>query len=642
MRRGEPKRTSRMRSPDEPAQDSPGWWRLEWCLPLALAAAFVTVGVRATPFEHSPLALGVIGVLYLGLALTLHLVVRFAVRAGAVFGLAAALALAVVPAAQLRIDAELLQRKVVWLGFVAALGVLYFGLLRSLRPRDRRAVPRELALAYLAFAALAGATALAARASEEVRWHLLKHHRLFGTPLYAFAPRSLKAERDGLWTRQGRLSDPSERAEPASEPPVLFRRPPHVVFVLLDTLRADALAALGGPPNVMPRLNERAAAGVLFEDVHTNASWTRASCASIFTGLLPEEHGAARFHERLSEHWSTLPEQLSAAGYETAAFIANWVQVGRDTGFAQGFAPEDFHELASGDEILARAGADAAETEVRSAYARAEAVNAAVLEWLASDARDPYRPAFLYLHYLDPHSPYLEPPEPGTLQDPRERKRGLYRQQLRYLDRKLEELFTALDSALSGPKIVIVTSDHGEEFYEHDDWGHGHSLYREVLHVPLLVFLPDGRAGRVAGALEGRDLYALTLDLVRDPELDLAAWGETHARSVRYSSQYLDRVEDARPDKKWTGLRRLDAGPLALIWSAYGSTLELYDRASDPGELANRIDARGADAGRLGDELCAAVRFWSAPTVVERSERDLAFLRELGYAGGIEGGGQEP
>jgi arylsulfatase A-like enzyme len=73
--------------------------------------------------------------------------------------------------------------------------------------------------------------------------------------------------------------------------------------------------------------------------VHANASWTRASCASIFTGLLPEEHGASRFHEKLSESWVTLPEQLSAAGYQTAAFVANWVQVGYDTGFAQGFAP---------------------------------------------------------------------------------------------------------------------------------------------------------------------------------------------------------------------------------------------------------------------------------------------------------------
>src|SRR6185503_5959859 len=126
-------------------------------------------------------------------------------------------------------------------------------------------------------------------------------------------------------------------------------------------------------------------------------------------------------------------------------------------------------------------------------------------------------PLFLYLHYLDPHSPYLEPPEPGTLGDPHERKHGLYRQQLRYLDRQLEGFLRDLDQALAGPKVIVFTSDHGEEFFEHDDWGHGHTLYSELVHVPLFVTLPDGRAGRLDAPLESRDLYALVQDLAREP-----------------------------------------------------------------------------------------------------------------------------
>lgn len=621
-------------APSLPA--TPAWHRLQWLWPLGLAAAFVTVGVRATPFVHSPLALVVLGVLYLGLALGLHLLVRFAARAGLAWGALAALAAALAPAAQLRVDAELLQRRVVLLGFVLAVAALWLLVARRCSARDGRAEPRALLGAYLTLGLVAAGTFLAARTSDELRWHLFKHHRLFGTPLYWFDARPLLAERDALWNRQGRLTAPLDQVGRAPAAPVLFEKPPHIVFLLLDTLRADGLSALGGGPSVMPRLNARVERSVLFSDVHTNASWTRASCASIFTGLLPEEHGAARFHEKLSPHWTTLPEQLVTAGYEPAAFIANWVQVGRDTGFAQGFAEEDFHELASGEEILAQAGEGAEETEVRGAYARAEVVNRAVLDWLASDARDPYRPAFLYLHYLDPHSPYLEPPEPGTLHDPRERKRGLYRQQLRYLDRKLEELFQALEEALPGPKVYVITSDHGEEFFEHDDWGHGHSLYREVLHVPLVVMRPDGRAARVEHPLEGRDLYTLVLDLARDPELDLEQWGAAHARGVRYASQYLDRIDDARADKKWTGLRRIDAGGLALLWSAYGSTFELYERGADPGELDNRIDALDEEGQRLRRELARAVRFWSAPDVVQRSERDLHFLRQLGYVGGEE------
>ena len=620
----------------DPAQ-APRLRRLEWLLPLALGLGFVLTGVRATPFAHSPLALGGIAVLYGELALLLFFAARFAVRAGTVPGVAACLGLALAPAAQLRMDAELLQRWPMFALFVVALAGLAFGLLRLCAPRARQAAPRLLYQAYGALFALLASTLVGAHASAELRWHLFAHHRLFGTPLYWFDAPPLLSARDGLWTRQGRLAQPAEEeAVRFQGAPVLFARPPHIVFLMLDTLRADALAPYGGAANVMPAMNELAQHSVVFADVHSNASWTRASCASIFTGLLPEEHGAARFHEKLSESWVTLPEQLAAAGYQTAAFVANWVQVGYDTGFAQGFAREDFNELMSGQQILDQAGEGADANEVRGAYARAASVNKAALEWLGSEARDPYKPLFLYLHYLDPHSPYLEPPEPGTLSDPEERKRGLYRQQLRYLDRQLAQLFAELDEALAGPKVIVLTSDHGEEFFEHDDWGHGHSLYKELLHVPLFVHLPSGRAQRVEHALESRDLYMLVQDLAADPALDFEAWGAAHARSVRYSSQYLDRVEDARPDKKWTGLRRVEKGGLSLIWSAFGPSWQLYDERTDPGELDNRIDRDPARAAELRAELEAAVRFWSAPSEVTRTPEENEFLRALGYVGGVD------
>jgi arylsulfatase A-like enzyme len=607
--------------------------RAEWLFPPVLAAWFVWVGLSATPSRHSFLAAGVVSVLYALLALFLFLAARFAVHAGRGSGVLGAVLLALAPAAQLRMDAERLQRPWVFALFVVALAAGTYAWLARGVEGPRRASPRKLAAAYGLLAAVLGATALAARASEEVRWHLFRHHRLFGTPLYHLSARSLPAEREALWNRAGRLAQPDEHAPPPA--PVLFERPPHVVFLLLDTLRADALAAHGGASDVMPAVNRLAERSVVFSDVQSNASWTRASCASIFTGLLPEEHGAARFHERLSEGWVTLPEQLRAAGYQTAAFIANWVQVGRETGFAQGFDAPDFHELASGDEILARTGARAAEHEVRGAYARAEVLQRQALEWLASPARDPYRPLFLYLHYLDPHSPYLEPPEPGTGGDPRERKRGLYRQQLRYLDRQLGRFFEELEQALPGPKVIVLTSDHGEEFYEHDDWGHGHTLYRELLWVPLVVHLPDGRAGRVDAPLELRDLYALVQDVASDPGLDLEVWGRAHARDVRYASQYLDRAADARPDEKWTALRRVDARGASLIWSAFGRTLELYDRDLDPRELQNQID-RDARAELLRRVLARSVRFWTEPIRVERDAHELEFLRALGYAGGVD------
>ena len=607
------------------------WTRAERALPLVLWAGLVWTGVRSTPAEHSPLALGGMALLYGLLALFLFTGARFAARAGRVWGALACLTLALVCAAQQRMDAERLQHPVVLGGFVLAVAALAYALLRRAAPREPRASPRLLAQAAALRCARGGATALAARASEELRWHLFKHHRVFGTVLYALDARPLLAEREALWSRR-RLTQPIEQVERVAPAPVVFRRPPHVVFLLLDTLRADALSAYGGAPNVMPAMNALAERSVVFTDVHANASWTRASCASIFTGLLPEEHGAARFHEKLSEDWATLPEQLASAGYQAAAFVANWVQVGEQTGFAQGF--ERFVELMSGEEILARAGNEAGAQEVRGAYARAEKLNREVLEWVAGEERDRYRSQFLYLHYLDPHTPYLEPPEPGTLGDARERKRGLYRQQCRYLDRQLDGFLRELREALPGPEVIVLTSDHGEEFWEHDDWGHGHALYRELLWVPLLVSLPSGQRGRVDSPLESRDLFALVQDLAADPELDLAQWGAAHARATRYASQYLDREEDARADRKWTGLRRIDAGGASLIWSAYGPTWELYDTAADPRELSNEVDREQKRLGELRAALERAVRFWTAPSHVERSELELEFLRKLGYAGG--------
>jgi arylsulfatase A-like enzyme len=617
----------RSRRPSRPVRRLPP----EALLILLLAVSQLGIGVTGTSFRTGFLEGAALLGLYLGLATFLVLGAVFAHGLGRVPGALSALALAAVPALQLRSDAQHLVQPVVWLAFVLVVGALVHFVLWKRAPRGRRVSVGALAGSLGALAVLVLGVGLAAR-QPALHWHLLNHHRLLGTPLYELGSRRLDVERDLLWTRRGRLSSPGERAAIAPPAPVPFGRPPHVVFVLVDTLRADALAAWGGDETVMPRMNALARESLVLSDLHTNASWTRASCGSIFTGLLPEEHGAARFHEALAEQWHTLPERLQEAGYQTAAFVSNWVQVGRATGFAQGF--DTFEELNPAGDILARKGGQD-EVAVRGGYARAAEVNAATFAWLDGPERDAYRPLFLYLHYLDPHSPYLEPPEPGALHEPRERKRGLYRQELRALDKKLDELVRGLEERL-GPVVLILTSDHGEEFWEHDDWGHGHTLYRELVWVPCFVRRPGAPAGVSDAPLESRDLYALVLDLAADANLDLGTWTREHARTTRYASQYLDRVDDVRDDRKWTGMRRVDEGAATLIWSAFGPTEELYDRAEDPGELDNRIGREADRAGPLRGALERAVRFWTRPVDVERTAEDLRFLQELGYAGGAE------
>ncbi len=629
----------------KPANDVPRA-RVTWLsalarlAPVLLFVQFYLCAILVPSFELGPGTLAYLALVYALFALFLHSTARYAQRSGRVLGALASLAVALCVTAQLRLDGELLAGAVPFalatLAVAATYGVLLFAALPAPNYVARLYPRRELALPLGALVALVFSVALGAQLRESWRWELLHHQRLFGHPLYYWSGVSIPGERDRLWSRRPRLAGSWENAGRVVEhEPLGGPGSPHVIFLLVDTLRADALAHYGGEREWMPVTNELAERSVVFRNMRSNASWTRASCASIFTGLLPEEHGAARFHERLSERWTTMPELLQGAGYQTAAFITNWVQVGQSTGFAQGF--DAFHELANAKEVMSQG-----KSEIRDLYARAETLNNQVLEWLESDERLEAarrgQPLFLYMHYLDPHAPYLAGVEPGNESDPRERKRGLYRQELRYFDAELGKFLARLDELLPGPRAIVLSSDHGEEFWEHGQWGHGHSLYRELTWVPALVHYDSGRGAGPVGlsddALESRDLYDLVAHLAGPEPLDALAWAKGRARVGRYASQYLDRAVDARPDKKWTGMRLYEEGGKELIWSAYGPSHELYDLELDPLELRNLIDDDEQLRWRLQQGLHDAVRFWTRSPRVNRSAADLEMLDQLGYFGG--------
>jgi len=628
--------------PERPSRLSSSFSRGRGALSVALFLQLYLWAILVPAYSPDGATLAYLFVLYAVFAAFLHESAVFAWRAGRIFGLAASLGTALCITAQLRLDAEELSSSVVFVLVTLLAGALHAAVFaRGAPPHlvhagvlERRLLVRP----YGALVLLLATVVLGSQMREGWRWNLLHHQRLFGHPLYYWSGLSIPGERDRLWSLRPRLQEPWENAGRAVEHrPVEAEGLPHVIFLMVDTLRADALAHYGGEREWMPVTNELAERSVVFRNMRSNASWTRASCASIFTGLLPEEHGAARFHERLSPRWTTMPELLQGAGYRTAAFVTNWVQVGRSTGFAQGF--DHFFELNDAEEVMSRG-----QEEIRDLYARAETVNEEVLDWLAGDeARRAVRggkPLFLYIHYLDPHAPYLAGLEPGNDGDPRERKRGLYRQELRYFDRELGVFLERLDALLPGPRAIVLSSDHGEEFWEHGQWGHGHSLYKELTWVPALVHLDlgdeHGATGVSEDALESRDLYDLVARLAHPEPLDGMAWARERARKGRYASQYLDRAADVRPDKKWTGLRLYEEDDREIIWSAYGPSLELYDLAEDPLEQRNRIDELAELREHLLGGMDGAVRFWSRSPRVSRSAEDLRFLRALGYAGGVD------
>ncbi len=593
-------------------------------LPLLLALAMFAVAYVHAPARHSAGETVYFLAFYLALAAALHLGLCVARSLGKLALVLMALAIGFVVSMQLRMDAELLAGPARFALGVLVLGGGYLALWAWSSPAAPGAVLRSALHLALATTVCLVLALYGFFGSQALRWHQLLHHRLIGQPFYYLFCDSIRSERLELWAARPRLVDPWERANEVVEVlPDVRERAPHLVVLLIDTLRADALGAYGGDPSWMPVTNALAERSTVYRNVLANASWTRASVASLFTGLLPEEHGAVRFHDSLSTSWITMAEALQQAGYRTGAFVANWVQVGKETGFDQGF--EVFEELL-GD--VEQAG--------RAKYARAEVVNRAGLAWLdlLGEGSPVDEPVFLYLHYLDPHAPYLSGGEPGSGSDPRERKRGAYRQELRYLDSELAKLYEALEEKLDGPFRLVLTSDHGEEFWEHGQWGHGHALYQELVWVPAFCYDSAAQGGAVLEQpLELRDLYDLVLRSA-DHDVDLEAWGRDRSRTVRYASQFLDRTAKVRPDRKHTAMRMVEEADQRLIWSGYGPSYELYDRQGDPRELFNRIDRDPLQAETLRARLEQHVRFWAQPPKVERSANSVEFLHDLGYAGG--------
>jgi arylsulfatase A-like enzyme len=554
------------------------------------------------------IALGMaIGALYALLSAALHLGAEALGRIGARIreagwiGVGALVAWHVREQAGTPVDAGWLV--LLGLGCGAGLGLLA----RAIGTRDAPA-GRGLA-AVGAGALLVAGLAAGWQVSPDLRWELLRHHKLLGTPSYHLFAAPVERVREAVWQAHAG-PDP---APPPQAALVSAERPRDVVILLVDTLRADALAAFGGEGGQMPLLDRIAARSICLADVQSNSAWTRPAVGSLFTGLLPEEHGAADRGDRLPESRDTLAERLRARGYRTGAFVANWANVGRASGFDQGF--DVFEEL----------------QEPEQPYARGAAVAQAARDWLggAVGAAPERPPVFLYAHFLDPHTPYLHGGDARSHAGARE----AYARELRVLDGVLFELHADLRRALGPDAVILVTSDHGEEFGDHGERGHGHSLYRELLHVPAIVSGAGAGGQALHAPLETRDLFELVLRLAQAPRLDVAAWAREAARRARYASVYSSTpgMGPHRPYLREVGMRSLERDGWQLIWSAYGETQELYDRARDPYQTRNLARREPERLRALSGELDAFVPRFAQRVPIADSEATIEMLRALGY-----------
>jgi arylsulfatase A-like enzyme len=296
-----------------------------------------------------------------------------------------------------------------------------------------------------------------------------------------------------------------------------------VLLITLDTLRADHLTSYGYQRRTSPNIDNLAEGGALFENAFSTSSWTLPAHASMFTGLLPNEH-RADWADPLNGTVPTLAEALAARGYVGAAFSANTSYVAPEWGLARGFTRFDtYGNSLVGDAAFTVYGKKLAATLLpRLGYydipgrKRASEINGEFFRWLDQKGE---RPFFVFLNYFDLHDPYLTGSSHVARFSDRVTKGDLINFQfqaeafrrkptltseeiqveidsydgcLAYLDAQLGELIAELRSrGLEKKTLIIVTSDHGEAFGNHDLFGHGNSLYLETLRVPLIFYWPD-------------------------------------------------------------------------------------------------------------------------------------------------------
>ncbi len=413
---------------------------------------------------------------------------------------------------------------------------------------------------------------------------------------------------------------------------------PNVLLIVLDTVRAKNLGIYGYVRDTSPNLARIVNRGVGFADARSAAPWTLPSHATMFTGRWPSEL-FEHPEQQLDETYPTLAEYLGQNGYSTAGFVANTFYCNSGFGLARGFEHyEDFYENfgTSPVEILRHSSLVrrlvelvANEEEIRPAGRKnADRISSDFLNWQATSRG---RPFFAFLNYLDAHAPYVLPPGPNRhfglqattpadqkiLQDwqklsnaPSDQyqidlARDAYDDCIAYLDAALGRLFDELEKrGVMDDTLVIITADHGEEIGEHQLVGHGRSLYREELHVPLLMAKP-GRvpAGKIVfEPVSLRDLPATIVDAVGlsknspFPGRSLATLWNGDGTTGRIASTGPVRSEVALRDKTTT---RTDIAPalrgpmtaivaegMSYIRNADGSE-ELYHLRHDPTESKN-------------------------------------------------------
>ncbi|PYX51146.1 MAG: hypothetical protein DMG79_04065 [Acidobacteria bacterium] len=363
---------------------------------------------------------------------------------------------------------------------------------------------------------------------------------------------------------------------------------PNIVFITVDTTRADRMGFLGNKHGLTPNLDLVARQGVVFERAYSQAPLTPVSHATIFTGTYPQFHTVTDFGHPLPALLPYLPEILQKSGYHTAAFIGSLIldpKASMAPGFDRGF---DFFDAG-----FRPKGPD--EDRYTTVERRSGDVVAHTIAWLGKNRPSPF---FVWVHLYDPHAPY-DPPPPydKRFSDP-------YEGEIAYADASLGKLFSYLrQRGLYENTIIVMMSDHGESLGAHGESMHGIFLYDETIHVPLLFKLPGELLARrrLNSRVRLVDVAPTLLSMLSLP-LPPTFQGESLVSLMKGNQKVADDLpayaETDYPHRAfgWSALRSMRTGKYLYVRSPKP---ELYDQSQDKDAAHNLAASSPAVAGTL-------------------------------------------
>jgi arylsulfatase A-like enzyme len=419
----------------------------------------------------------------------------------------------------------------------------------------------------------------------------------------------------------------------------------NVLFIVVDTLRADRIGIYGYERPTSPTIDDLARHGIVFKHAIAQSSWTKSSMASLWTGTFPANNGMLRYNHALPEE-ATLPAEIfREAGFRTAGIWRNgWVAP--NFGFDQGF--DVYHHPKAG---RARAQVQRRNPSSHPLLGTDEDLVVSAQAFLENFGGERF---FLYLHFMDVHQ---------YLYDEASAKFGTsysdsYDQSIHWTDRLINVLLQKFDEFdLMSRTVIVLASDHGEAFQEHGKEGHAKNLYREVTEVPFIIALPFllNPGIVVEPMVTNLDVWPTVLDLVGLPPLPAADGASLlplileagGAQAAEDTGALRDRLAFAQLDRFW-GNPKMESNPLISVgdgklqlfmWVKRPEQMELYDRVADPKELSNLLEvSEGAPPGMEPLRAAADAHLSNArspwgkdPNEVELDAMKLEQLRALGY-----------